>query len=219
MKPKPKIEVSDESPLRWPDGWPHTFIEKRVARAAWKKPMADYRKSLTLELERLGVTAASISFNVGHAASIDPGVAVWFSVKAKNDFGWQAGLHLDNPAPSSDEIAKAFRELAKKHHPEAVANGSGGDIEYFYKLDTWRKQANAWIRGESLFVRHENCIPCDVFHEVKWNIAGIRLALSYFRGLERLGQPAIVERIMDHTFRASLPVKASSEEKHVTTLA
>jgi hypothetical protein len=208
---KTKIEINEESPLRWPDGWPRTLIEKRKPRTAWKKNLAQSEQQLREELGRLGVTAATISFNQGDRARLDPGVAVWYSVPKQDDFSWQTGLKLDNPAPTSEEIDKAFRALAQKHHPEAVANGSGGDTEYFYKLDGWRKQAKAWVRGENLFIRHENCIPCDVFTEVKWNMAGIRLALSYFRGLERLGQPAIVERIMDRTFKTALPAKASEE--------
>src|SRR5687767_6398940 len=103
------MEHKDLTPLKWPDGWGRTLIGERKSRAGWKKPIAFYKVSVLKELERIGVTAATVSHNEPSKERVDPGVAVWFSVKPAEDFSWQSGLHLDNPAPSLDEIDRAFR--------------------------------------------------------------------------------------------------------------
>jgi hypothetical protein len=150
----------------------------------------------------------TISRNTGDRERLDPGVAVWFSLAPQQDFSWQSGLRLDNPAPSLDEIDAAYRRLAQKHHPDAVANGSGGDVEVFQKLSEYRKQARSWVLGENT-AKLEHSIPCDKFTEVRLNLAAIRLALAAFRQLERVGIPAILERVMDRAFKTALPAQAS----------
>lgn len=210
MKKKHAIDVSDESPLKWPDGWPRTLIELRKTRPAWRKGVHEYRTTLVAELERLGATSANITFNTLDSARLDPGVAVWFSMKKTNDFEWQAGLQLNNPAPTIEEIDRAYRTLVGPHHPDRINAGSGGDLMMFKRLGEYRRQARAWVLGEQS-QNFEHCIPCDTFGEVRLNLAGIRLALSYFRGLERVGVAAILERVMNSAFRASLP---SPEVKH-----
>lgn len=198
-----KIEVQDESPLMWPDGWPRTLIDDRQSRAQWKKPAADYRKAVVEELQRLGATAARITTNPPDKARLDPGVAVWFSMNQTEDYGWQKLLQLDNPAPTLDEIDSAFRRLVANHHPDRIAAGSGGDLKMFEKLRAARDKAKAWVLGTST-IQYEHCIPCDRFSEIRYNLAGIRLALSHFRGLERIGIPAILERVMNQAFKAAL---------------
>lgn len=198
------MENKDQIPLRWPDGWGRTLIDQRKRQASWKRPTAFYRDAVLKELNRIGVSAATISYNEPHKERIDPGVAVWFSLKPADDFTWQAGLHLDNPAPSLDEIDKAFRALAQKHHPDAVEHGSGGDVAMFHRLTEWRKQARAWVLGTNAPML-DNCIPCDRFVEIRQNMAAIRMALGAFRQLERVGIPAILERVMDRAFKAALP--------------
>ena len=205
---KTKLEVKDEVPLKWPEGWSRTLIEQRKTQGSWKKTFSHYRDAVISELERMGCTAVTISRNDSGKERIDPGVAVWFSMKPTSDFSWQTGLHLDNPAPSLDEIDSAYRRLAQKHHPDAVANGSGGDVAMFHKLSDFRKKARAWVLGENA-QNHDNCIPCDRFTDARQNLAAIRSALAHFRGLERVGIPAILERVMSSAFKTALPQKAT----------
>lgn len=198
------MEHKELSPLKWPEGWGRTLIDQRKSRSNWKRPLSFYRDAVLTELERLKVTAATISYNEPGKERIDPGVAVWFSLRPAEDFSWQAGLHLDNPAPTLAEIDAAYRAVIEKHHPDRIAQGSGGDLEMYKRIVEYRKQAKAWVLGTNT-TPLDNCIPCDRFKEVRQNIAAIRLALGAFRQLERVGIPAILERVMDRTFRAALP--------------
>ena len=206
---KRDLQPTIEANLRWPDGWPRTLIEHRQNRTAWKKPVMEYQKAITKELIAMKVTAATITFNP--ASSRDPGVAVWYSLQSAEDVSWQIGLQIDNPAPTLDQIDAAYKSLALKHHPDR-----GGDIEMFKKLTGFREAARAYILGTAAPIL-ENCIPMDRFVDVKQNLAGVRLFLSYVRGMERLGGPAVVKRIMERTFRTALT--AGTGEANVTTAA
>lgn len=207
-----KLEIQDETPLKWPEGWSRTLIDNRKNQAAWKKPYSRYRDAVVKELERMGVKSVTISRNDSSKERLDPGVAVWFSMRVTADFSWQTGLQLDNPAPSLDEIDNAYRKLVQKHHPDAVANGSGGDIQMFHKLSDFRKKARAWVLGSNA-PSHDNCIPCDRFGDARQNLAAIRSALAHFRGLERVGIPAILERVMSSAFKAALPQNATANRE------
>jgi hypothetical protein len=198
------MEHKLEVPLRWPEGWGRTLIDQRKRQASWKRPLEFYREAVLKELSRIGVSAATISYNERHKERIDPGVAVWFSLKPAEDFGWQSGLGLDNPAPTVEEIDTAYRARIGKHHPDRIAQGSGGDVAMFHRLSEWRKQARAWVLGTNAPAL-DNCIPCDRFVEIRQNLAAIRMALGAFRQLERVGIPAILERVMDRAFKAALP--------------
>lgn len=191
-------------PLRWPEGWSRTLIDNRKTQSSWKKPFSFYEDAVSKELQRMGATSILISRNDTSKERLDPGVAVWFSIKATDDFSWQAGLQLDNPAPSLSEIDAAYRRLAQKHHPDAVANGSNGDIQMFHKLGEYRKKARAWVLGGDE-KKHDNCIPCDRFTDARQNLAAVAAALRYFRGLERVGIPAILDRVMSTAFKNELP--------------
>lgn len=210
-----KLDIEDQTPLKWPEGWSRCLIEHRKSQAAWKRPFSFYRDAVAKELGRMGVMAATISRNDGGKERIDPGVAVWFSMRPTSDFSWQTGLQLDSPAPSLDEIDSAYRRLVQKHHPDAVANGSGGDVQMFHKLTDYRKKARAWVLGTNA-PTHDNCIPCDRFADARQNLAAICSALRHFRGLERVGIPAILERVMSSAFRTALPKQASPDSKGVS---
>jgi len=218
MRQQAKVEVREQVPLKWPEGWGRTLLEHRRSRANWKRPFMFYREQVVKELQRLGASAITISRQESKHERADPGVAVWFSLKPSEDFSWQAGLHLDNPLPTLDEIDSAYRRLAQKHHPDAVANGSGGDVAVFHRLSEYRKQARAWVLGGDAPAL-DNCIPCDRFADQRQNLAGIASALRHFRGLELVGIPAILERVMDRAFRAALPANASSEAGNGPTAA
>lgn len=192
-----KIQVDEEQVLRWPDGWERTRIQDRKPQSAWKKNLTGYRDALIRELERMGATSVLITRNMSDR--MDPGVAVWFSMK-RPDFSWQEGLGLDTPAPTLDQIEDAYRIRAMKSHPDR-----GGDIEIFKKLGEHRKNAKAWVMGTHEN-RREYVVPCDRFSEARLNMAALRLAFSAFRSLERVGVPAIMERTLDRAFKQALPM-------------
>ena len=206
------MEHKEEIPLKWPDSWGRTLIDQRKKQAAWKKPLAFYRDKVLAELERVGVTNATISYNDASKERIDPGVALWYALKPTEDFSWQTALQIDIPMPSEDEVRHAFARIAGKHHPDQVANGSGGDTKIYLRLDEHRRKALAWIRQGAAPVL-DNCIPYDKFVEKRHNLAAIHQILSAFRKLEKLGMPMILERVMSQSFKAALPGKG---EAHVT---
>jgi len=210
------MEIKETAPLKWPEGWSRTLIGERKTQASWKKPYSFYRDLVEKELSRMGVSSVLISKNYDAKERLDPGVAVWFSLKPTEDFSWQTGLKLDNPAPSLSDIDVAFRRLIQPHHPDAIENGSGGDIAMYHKLQDYRKKARAWVLGENV-EKHDNCIPCDRFTDARQNLAAIRSALAHFRGLERVGIPAILERVMSSAFKAALPVHATETTNAATS--
>ncbi len=190
-----KLELVEESKLRWPDGAERTRIKDRKDQRAWKKSWGDTKKALANELERLGATTILITRSVDER--LDPGVAVWFS-RAKEDFSWEQGLGL-GPAPSLDEIDVAFRDRARAVHPD---RSDGGDPEAFKKLADWRTAAKAWVQGTHDH-RHEYVMAIDQYSEARLNLKAIQMAFSYIRGLERVGAPAILTQTLG-AFRAKL---------------
>jgi hypothetical protein len=201
------MNVSEESTLKWPDGWTRTRIQDRKPQTAWKKSMRDQIKMLTIELQRMGATDALVTYHQTDKANQDPGIAVYFSRGVTDKFGWQDALEIDNPAPTVAEIDAAFKVKAMPHHPDR-----GGDIKIFQQLNEHRRAAIAWIRGEHT-KEHELVIACDKYKEQRWNVAAIRLAVHAFRQLDRVGIPNILERTF-RGLRAALPAQASSEVKH-----
>jgi hypothetical protein len=204
------VEVADTTPLKWPEGYGRTLINDRQDRAAWKKQYSIYKDAVVSELELLGASAVTITRNLPSDERMDPGVAVWFSRKRSQDTSWQIQLHIDKPNPTRQEIESAFKRLAADHHPDRVAGGSGGDVRIYMKLEAAKRQAMAWIRGEGA-MDLDSCIPCDDYIEARQNLAAIKLILSHIRALERLGSPFIMERVMERTFRASLPAPSAKE--------
>lgn len=192
-----KIEVIEEPVMRWPDGVDRTFIKLRKPNKAWKKPWKALVAALAEELERLGATG-SILICRSPDERMDPGVAVWFSMQ-KEDFGWQQGLGLDNPAPTPDQINAAFKEKARKFHPD---NPQTGDPEMFKKLSEWRDAAIAWVTGSHAHSR-ESVMAIDQYTEARLNLCAIRLAFGHIRGLERVGAPGILSQTLG-AFRAKL---------------
>ncbi len=191
-----KIELDEQRVMHWPDGWERTRIQDRRPNSSWKKDMNGYKNSLVRELEMMGATSILISRSDNER--LDPGVAVWFSLK-KPDLSWQDGLGIYHPAPTLDEIDDAYKRKAMKYHPDRES----GDVDLFKKMGDYRKAARAWVLGE-VGTRHEYVVPCDKFNEVRLNFAALRLAFASFRSLERVGVPAILERTLDRAFRAGL---------------
>lgn len=213
-KPKAdlKIEIKEVTPLKWPENWRRTLIQDRKGNGAWKKTYRDYRDAVARELQQMGATGVTITRQPQELEEKDPSVAVWFSLQKRDDSSWQTILHIDSPLPTIAEIDRAFRELAAPHHPDKVAQ-TGGDIKLYYKLDEARKAAKLAVTGAD--VPLGSCFPYDLFKEPKLNLAAISAGLAHFRGLKRLGMPTILERVMEQTFKASLPARAtgSGEEE------
>jgi hypothetical protein len=191
-----KIDLIEEAKLKWPDGCERTRIKERKPQSSWKKNWTEYKGMLASELDRMSATSILICRSPDER--MDPGVSVWFSLK-KEDFSWQQGLGLDNPAPTFDEIDSAFREKARKCHPDSVG---GGDVELYKKLVEWRNAAKAWITGSHAH-QHEYVMAIDQYTEARLNLCALRLAFSYIRGLERVGAPAILTQTLG-AFRAKL---------------
>jgi hypothetical protein len=203
-KAERKVRVTDQSPLKWAEGWDRVPIGDRREMKAWKKPFAYYREALVQQLERIGASEVVISYNQGDDARRDPGVAVYFSKPMQEDYSWQMGLGIDNPAPTLQEIDEAYRKKALAHHPDR-----GGDVEIFKRLGKYREQAKAWVLGKS--GDHEFVLPCDRFKEPRWNLNALRLGVAALRRLEEYGLPGMLERTF-RGFRVALPAKASSSE-------
>lgn len=138
-----KLDVLEETKLKWPDGLERTRIKERVGQGRWKEGWKDTRAKLALELERIGATSVLVTRH--EKEDLDPGVAVWFS-RVKEDFSWQQGLGFDNPAPTVTEIDTAFRAKARKYHPD---NPQTGDPTMFKQLSEWRLAAIAWVTGDT----------------------------------------------------------------------
>jgi hypothetical protein len=189
-----KIEVNEQSVLKWPDGVERTRIKERQAQKAWRKGWADTRKALVDELQRLGATSILITRHEDER--MDSGVAVWFS-RRKEDFSWQQGLGLDTPAPTLDQIDANYRERAKKCHPD-----NGGDPALFKQMTEWRDAARAWVKGTHNHA-HEFVMAIDQYSEARLNLKALQLAFYHIRRLEAVGAPAILNQTLG-AFRTKL---------------
>lgn len=191
---KQKLDVIEDDHLKWPDGIGRTPIQARVKQAAWKDTKGVYRDRLVDELGRMG--AHSILITTAENERMDPGVAVWFSME-KEDFSWQKTLGIENPAPTFEEIDTAFREKARKCHPD-----NGGDPALFKLVNEARQQARAWVQGTH-GNRHEHVMAIDQYNETRLNLQALKLAFAALRTLDRVGAPAILKQALG-AFRAKL---------------
>jgi len=206
-----KVRVSEQSPLKWAEGWDRVPIADRRVMKAWKKPFTYYRDALVAQLAKLGAVEVVISFNTADDARRDPGVTVYFSKPLKADYSWQMGLGIDNPAPTLTEIDDAYRKKAMVNHPDR-----GGDVEVFKRLGKYREQARAWVSGKQ-GSNFEYALPCDRFSEPRWNLNALRLGVAALRRLEEYGLPGMLDRTF-RGFRVQIAAHASpsSEERDGT---
>ena len=205
-------------PLTWPEGWIRTRIQDRKAQPAWMKSARDCRELLIRELERMGVETVVLSTNVplnmrgdltAGIEPLDPGVAVYFSRKMKEDYTWQDILGIHDPAPSIEQIEVSYRELAKKYHPD-----SGGDPEMFQTLVKARDHAKAWVNRKTS-TAYDYVIACDLFKEVRLNINAIRLTIAAIRQIERCGASSLLER----AFKGFKALTSGTGDAHGATAA
>lgn len=195
-----KIDVVEETKLKWPDGIERTRIKERGKQGRWKEGWVDTRKRLVEELERIGATSVLITRH--EKEDLDPGVALWFS-RVKEDFSWQQGLGFDNPAPTLAEIDSAFREKARKYHPD---NPQTGDPAMFKQFSEWHRAAKAWVTGTHKQA-HEYVMAIDQYDEARLNLKALQLAFFYIRRLEDVGTPTIITQTLG-AFRAKLTATA-----------
>lgn len=186
-----KIHWEETNPLKWPEGWPRTRIQDRKRQAAWKKTMSAYRTMLERELTRLGATSALLTTNRGidHQSSLDPGVAVYFSRKAINQYAWQEALGLIGQVPTLDQIDSAYRQRIRQIHPD----GPTPDVKLFHALTEHRDRARDWAMGRHRS-EHEYVLACDVFDETRLNLNAVRLTIAALRQVERCGASIMLER-------------------------
>ena len=189
-------EKKEAYPLHWPEDWPRTRPQDQRPMASWKRTANDYREELAKELDRVKATVAVISTNVPLTVrgqmqrGLEPrdvGVAIYFSKPQKEDFRWQDALSLHDPAPTEDQINAAYRRAAAQHHPDR-----GGDVEMFRALTLHRDNALRWATRDS--ASPDLVIACDLFREVRLNLAAIAFTLKAIRQIERCGTSSLLER-------------------------
>ena len=206
--------MKETYPLQWPQGQPRTALKDRETRKAWKKTEKQFIEQLDLELKRFGVLTATITRKdpTDIRTASDPSIALYFSRRREDDYGWQHALEITNPAPTIAEIDAAFRKLSTKHHPDSIARGSGGDLEIFHALSRHKRDAVAFVNRLS-GTAHDYAIACDKFTEFRWNVAAIAHTIHSFRQMERDGTSRILEQAMEG-FKPAL-----TEGSHVATAA
>lgn len=205
-----KLELRDETPLKWPDDRQRTRFQDRKAQASWKMSQADTLKGLERELRLAKATSVLVTHNASHHE--DGGVAVWISRKPVDDYGWQDALGFIGVVPTDKEITHAYMQRISKIHPD----GPTPNRVAFDEMTKHRDNARRWVRGERL-VEHETVMAVDTFKEVRHNMNAIRLTLAALRQIERCGSPVMTEQAW-RGFRPALAAKAS-EEAHASAIA
>lgn len=166
--------------------------------ASWKRPANDYREELAKELDRVKAVNAVISTNVPlnvrglMTRGVEPrdiGVAIYFSKPMKEDFRWQDALNIHEPAPTEEQINSAYRRLVQQYHPDRPG---GGDREMFLALTQHRDNAVRWANRAT--AAPDLVIACDLFREVRLNLAAISFTLKAMRQIDRCGTTSMLER-------------------------
>lgn len=202
MTKKPGLEIEDKVPLEWPEDRPRTRFQDRSSQNAWKLSYPDTLKAVTRELELVKATSAIVTHNL--YGNEDGGVAVWFSRKPVDEYGWQDALGFIGTVPSADEVKASYREKIRKIHPD----GPTPNRVLFDELTKHRDNALRWIKGERL-VEHELVMAVDNFKEQRHNLNAIKLTLSAMRQIERCGSPVMMEQAF-RGFRKQLSAQAST---------
>lgn len=206
-----KLEVKDETPLKWPDDRPRTRFQDRENRAAWKLNYQDALKGLERELKLLKATFAVVTHNAAHHE--DGGVALWLSRKPVDDYGWQDALGFIGRVPTDREITRAYMERVSKIHPD----GPTPNRVAFDELTKHRDNARRWVRGERS-VEPETVMAVDTFREIRHNLNAIKLTLSALRQIERCGSPVMMEQAF-RGFRPAIAAQASPDSTGVSNAA
>lgn len=195
-------------PLAWPLDVPRVRPQDRKQRKAWKYTSPHAIGLLDKELKLFGAVGITLTRKDPdeRLSAPDPSVAVYFSRHGEQDFKWQDALGITSPDPSIDEVNRAFRELAKRYHPDIRRE----DAERMVELNAHRDNAIRFIK-QSHGEQSQYCIPCDNFSEVRWNVNAIRNTVHSFRQMERDGTSRMVERSLQ-SFTAALPQNIPDRE-------
>lgn len=197
----------EEYPLRWPEGWPRTRLQDRKPQAGWKKTYLQSVDALEKELRRLKAGAFIITRNRGETQ--DTGVAVYFSLKPTDQYGWQEALGFIGHVPTVDQINRAYMERAKRVHPD----GPTPDLPLFQALTEHRDRARDWAMGRQK-IEYDKVLACDSFNEVRLNLNAIRLTISALRQIERCGASMMMERAF-RGFNKQIAAHSSTEASNV----
>lgn len=181
-------------------------------QAAWKNGYEKTLKLLERELTLLHVTAYVISHN--GTSSEDGGVAVWFTMKPHDDYGWQEALGFVGVIPTVQEIDRAYMKRVQKYHPDNPEKPPNAK-EMFFELTKHRDNAIAWARGTRQFA-HDKVMAVDNFKEIRHNLNAIRLTIAALRQIERCGSPVMMEQALRGY---SKQITATSEVQDVATVA
>lgn len=194
-----KSERKEAYPLFWPEDEPRTRPQDRETRTAWKRTATQYRDALQDQLTRMGAESfiISCSVQVSERGSmvkglepLDVGVAVYFTLKTKEDFSWQDVFNVHDPAPTEEQIRRAYAPLAAKYHPD---NLTTGDKEMFLTVTRHYENALRWINRKTN-QDFSHVIACDAFKEVRLNMAAIVGTIQAIRKIERCGTSRMLER-------------------------
>jgi hypothetical protein len=218
--------VKEAFPLSWPDGWVRTRASHRRGNNNWKKTFGVYRDEMISEIDRLKATSLVVSTNVPLTIRglpregfnpPDPGVAVYFGRRQREDRTWFDVLEISNVpevAPTDPAycervigiIDSQFRKLSKKYHPDAT--GDIRDLPLFQALVHARDVGKDFYNGIRR-ADHEYVLACDLFTEVRLNMHAIGLTVEAMRQIERCGASSMLERAF-RGFMAALPAKGQT---------
>jgi len=203
-----RIQLEEKHPVQWDKKARRTLIADREPKRVWKKTLALYRDGLVDQLRKLGAAEILLTYNVGDAARIDPGVAVYFSKHREEDYSWQSALGIDNPAPTLAEIDDAYRQKAAQYHPDRP----GGDVNMYVLMGQHRERAKAWVKNVS--GNHQFVVALDLYTEPRWNMNAIKLAIAALRKLEELGLPGMLEASLQG-FRTQIEDQSNGKAEEV----
>jgi hypothetical protein len=194
--------------LRWPDGQERTRIQDRSEKHIWKRTLRQYLELLDNEMKRMKAVEYMISTNRSpeDPDPRDPGVAVYFSRKALDNYGWQEAFGFIGVVPTADQINKAYRTLAAKWSPD---NQQTGDPARFRAITEHRNRALDWVNKVHRR-EHEYGIACDAFTELRWNLHSITMTLGKLRQIQELGCSVMFEQALSAFTKKALTTGAGN---------
>jgi hypothetical protein len=139
----------------------------------------------------------------------DPGVSVFFSRKALDNYGWQEAFNLIGIIPTEQQISTAYHKLAAIYSPDNLVTG---DPERFREITEHRNRARDWASGAQRR-EHEYGIACDAFTERRWNMHSITMTLGKLRQIEDLGCTVMFEQVLSAFTKKALTAGAGDASK------
>lgn len=207
MPDKSKVKVYERPSLEWPQGQHRTRIQDRVDRNAWKRTPLQYRALLEQEMVRMKAVEYLVTMEAD--SSKDPGVSVFFSRKAIDNYGWQETFNFIGVVPTEQQIQTAYHKLAAIYSPD---NQVTGDPARFMEITEHRNRALDWAKGAQRR-EHEYGIACDAFTEQRWNMHSITMTLGKLRQIEDLGCTVMFEQILSAFTKKALTSGAGDAKR------